>query len=192
MKAIIFSSAADAQAAALCRDYLSKKFGIAATINSTVPSQPRLPGLMGAETAREMCDAMISLAEGDEGVIARIDADTVFLRTGIEWLESAIPGSARSYFTGVRRTTCVSFSATRSHLAAARVLLGTAKGDGCSGCLICHALSRVGAMERARGIVVADDGNFRDPPADAHMVTLPSRALDSVRAEQLRVLWAGR
>lgn len=192
MKAVIFSSETDLAYAKKCQKYLRKELGVEAIIERRLPSGDGGHGLMGASIARDMCMGMIAAADHDDEVVARIDSDTVLLPLGYEWLSSATD-RARGYVRGVSHLTCMSFAATKAHLQTAMGLLLTAKGNGCSGCLICHALLRTVGIERTRGMWVTDNnGKAESPPEDAHLITLPERALDSVRREQMEAIWAGR
>ena len=191
MKAIIFSSEIDLPYARLCREYLSNEFQIQTVIESGLPKDRSTYGLLGADTAREMCKSMINAVTDVGEIVARVDADSKLLPLGISWLSSATY-HAHGYSVGFRRNICSSFSATKGHLIKAMELLKTARGNGCSGCLICHALLRTGpGMVRTNGLWPTDsNGELEDIPVDAHFITLPQRSLDSHRVKQMNALWS--
>lgn len=193
MKVVIFSSELDLPYARECRKHLADKFSINARIEAGLPSDPKLLGLMGDGTAREMCRAMIAACENENDVVAKIDADTKLFQLGADWLSLAdTANGARGYFVGLPRAICLTFAASRKHLEETYTLLKKTKGNGCAGCLICQALKRTGAgISISRGVWnTGQDGLSENTPQDTHLLTLPTRSLDSIRQKQMEHFWA--
>ena len=194
MRTVIFSTGPDIEAAHACRVHLGT-LGVDAVVALDASSGGHLNAgevlaasdgpWMGDEGAVGMAETLLAQAGG--GPVARIDADTVFSADGIEWLAGAAGRTSRGYQIGYGNW-CGAFSTTAEMLRRVLPTLRTARGNGCSGCVISFLLRKHGRFERASGVAHRwQEGRTIEP--GCHLLTMPGGMPPLERAEALRRLW---
>lgn len=197
MKAFVFSSSGDREAAAFCCNHL-RNLGIACVVvledkppdlaaGELVSTFPRNGRLFGAACSAGMASFMASEA-GEHEVVAKVDADMRLSPEGVAWLAGA-KEKARGYSIGRKIRWCGCWAAPAFVFQEIADRLSKVDCEGCpeSNLFHCAFKATCGIERMADAVQVWRAGraiNFC-----SHVVTLPSGVPPEVRAAELRTLF---